>query len=272
VLPGSWCRNWTKPPSPRHSRSSRRWIRWVSGAWRAQQGPIQQGRHPRRPRGVAEPVGGCRPGARRRRHRAGWNPQQVADRIKEYAALGLDYFVLSGYPHLEEAHRFAELVFPLLPLDLQDKLPGRTLTGPFGEIVANSYVPKPLGLTRRRLFETMTTITSTSASVQGVDHIHCDPDRRRAAARTSTKDCSACGKCAIPNLTAGHAALFARLAAPGPERRPIHGVAPQAHIALRVRRLGALTKALHRSAIASMWHRWPAGRTRLRRRPVRQST
>jgi len=70
------------------------------------------------------------------------NPQQVADRIKEYAALGLDYFVLSGYPHLEEAHRFAELVFPLLPLELQQKLPQRTLTGPFGEIVANSYTPR----------------------------------------------------------------------------------------------------------------------------------
>lgn len=70
------------------------------------------------------------------------NPQQVADRIKAYAALGLDYFVLSGYPHLEEAHRFAELVFPLLPLDVQQKLPGRTLTGPFGEIVANTYVPR----------------------------------------------------------------------------------------------------------------------------------
>lgn len=69
-------------------------------------------------------------------------PQQVADRIKAYAALGLDYFVLSGYPHLEEAHRFAELVFPLLPLDVQQKLPGRTLTGPFGEIVANTYVPR----------------------------------------------------------------------------------------------------------------------------------
>ncbi len=70
------------------------------------------------------------------------SPEQVADRIKAYAALGLDYFVLSGYPHLEEAHRFAELVFPLLPLDLQNQLPGRTLTGPFGEIVANTYVPK----------------------------------------------------------------------------------------------------------------------------------
>lgn len=37
--------------------------------------------------------------------------QAVADRIKEYADLGIDTFVLSGYPHLEEAYRFAELVF-----------------------------------------------------------------------------------------------------------------------------------------------------------------
>ncbi|MBO9685482.1 MAG: FMNH2-dependent alkanesulfonate monooxygenase [Mitsuaria chitosanitabida] len=69
------------------------------------------------------------------------NPQQVADRIQEYAALGLNYFVLSGYPHLEEAYRFAELVFPLLPLDVREKLAAPKLTGPFGEIVANNYVP-----------------------------------------------------------------------------------------------------------------------------------
>ncbi len=72
------------------------------------------------------------------------DPQQVADRIKEYAALGLEYFVLSGYPHLEEAHRFAELVFPLLPLGLREKLAGRHLTGPFGEVVANTYIPQNL--------------------------------------------------------------------------------------------------------------------------------
>lgn len=70
------------------------------------------------------------------------NPQQVAERIKEYADLGLEYFVLSGYPHLEEAYRFAELVFPLLPLQLREKLASHNLTGPFGEIVANTYVPK----------------------------------------------------------------------------------------------------------------------------------
>jgi alkanesulfonate monooxygenase len=70
------------------------------------------------------------------------NPEQVAERIKEYAALGLEYFVLSGYPHLEEAHRFAELVFPLLPRKLRQKLPGQVLNGPFGEVVANEYLPR----------------------------------------------------------------------------------------------------------------------------------
>jgi alkanesulfonate monooxygenase len=69
------------------------------------------------------------------------NPEQVAERIKEYSALGLNHFILSGYPHLEEAYRFAELVFPLLPVKLQQQLAAQTLTGPFGEIVANAYVP-----------------------------------------------------------------------------------------------------------------------------------
>ena len=44
------------------------------------------------------------------------DPETVAARMKEYMALGIDAFILSGYPHLEEAYRFAELVFPLLPL------------------------------------------------------------------------------------------------------------------------------------------------------------
>lgn len=70
------------------------------------------------------------------------NPEQVAARIKEYADLGLEYFVLSGYPHLEEAYRFAELVFPLLPLAVRERLTQPALSGPFGEIVANTYVPK----------------------------------------------------------------------------------------------------------------------------------
>ncbi|MDR4458876.1 alkanesulfonate monooxygenase, partial [Bacillus tropicus] len=40
------------------------------------------------------------------------SPEIVADRLKEYKELGIDTFILSGYPHLEEAYTFAELVFP----------------------------------------------------------------------------------------------------------------------------------------------------------------
>jgi alkanesulfonate monooxygenase len=70
------------------------------------------------------------------------DPKTVAARIEEYAELGLDTFVLSGYPHLEEAYRFAELVFPLLPRKVRDRLPGQAVNGPFGETVANVYVPR----------------------------------------------------------------------------------------------------------------------------------
>ncbi|WP_152224022.1 FMNH2-dependent alkanesulfonate monooxygenase [Pseudomonas sp. SCB32] len=69
--------------------------------------------------------------------------QQVAERIKEYADLGIDSFIFSGYPHLEEAYRFAELVFPLLP-EPYASLAGRgvtNLTGPFGEMIANDVLP-----------------------------------------------------------------------------------------------------------------------------------
>ena len=70
------------------------------------------------------------------------DPQTVAARMREYVALGIDTFILSGYPHLEEAYRFAELVFPLLPLG--QKPEGATLsvnTGPFGETIANDLLP-----------------------------------------------------------------------------------------------------------------------------------
>ena len=39
---------------------------------------------------------------------------EVADRIDEYAAIGIDEFILSGYPHLEELHWFGEGVLPVL--------------------------------------------------------------------------------------------------------------------------------------------------------------
>jgi alkanesulfonate monooxygenase len=40
--------------------------------------------------------------------------EQVAERIAEYRGLGIDHFILSGQPHLEEAYRVAEGVLPLI--------------------------------------------------------------------------------------------------------------------------------------------------------------
>ena len=42
------------------------------------------------------------------------DPETVAERIREYQALGIDTVIASGYPHLEESYRVAELLFPLL--------------------------------------------------------------------------------------------------------------------------------------------------------------
>jgi alkanesulfonate monooxygenase len=39
---------------------------------------------------------------------------EVADRIEEYHRLGIDEFILSGYPHLEESYTFGEGVLPVL--------------------------------------------------------------------------------------------------------------------------------------------------------------
>ncbi|MDF2584282.1 MAG: alkanesulfonate monooxygenase, partial [Mycobacterium sp.] len=39
---------------------------------------------------------------------------EVADRIAEYADIGIDEFIFSGYPHLEELYWFGEGVVPVL--------------------------------------------------------------------------------------------------------------------------------------------------------------
>ncbi|AKG21455.1 FMNH2-dependent alkanesulfonate monooxygenase [Calothrix sp. 336/3] len=66
----------------------------------------------------------------------------VAARMLEYQELGIDTFVLSGYPHLEEAYRFAELLFPRLPLDNQPTSVGEELVSPFAEFIANKNLVK----------------------------------------------------------------------------------------------------------------------------------
>jgi alkanesulfonate monooxygenase len=73
------------------------------------------------------------------------DPHVVAQRMREYIALGIDRFILSGYPHVEECYRFAELVFPLLPLRATTGTRTEAVFngGPFGELVANAIRPEP---------------------------------------------------------------------------------------------------------------------------------
>jgi alkanesulfonate monooxygenase len=70
------------------------------------------------------------------------DPETVAARMLEYADLGIDTFVFSGYPHLEEAYRVAELLFKRLPLKIPDTTPPQ-VTNTFSELVAKTDLLKP---------------------------------------------------------------------------------------------------------------------------------
>jgi alkanesulfonate monooxygenase len=67
--------------------------------------------------------------------------ETIARRLKEYESIGADTFVLSGYPHLEEAYRFAELVFPHIGIQSPSRLTNPNLVSPFGEVVGSTHVP-----------------------------------------------------------------------------------------------------------------------------------
>jgi alkanesulfonate monooxygenase len=72
------------------------------------------------------------------------NPDEVIARMHEYRELGIDTFILSGYPHLEEAWRFGELVLPRLPLNHPVRANDASVnTGPFGETIGNEHRPEP---------------------------------------------------------------------------------------------------------------------------------
>jgi alkanesulfonate monooxygenase len=49
--------------------------------------------------------------------------EQVAERLFDYHELGLDEFILSGHPHLEEAYAVGEGVLPLLPKGAPGTMP-----------------------------------------------------------------------------------------------------------------------------------------------------
>ena len=54
-------------------------------------------------------------------------PQQAADELSAYWRMGFDEFILSGYPHLEEADRIAQDVIPLV--EAAERVPGRVGDG-----------------------------------------------------------------------------------------------------------------------------------------------
>lgn len=65
----------------------------------------------------------------------------VAARMQEYQDLGIETFILSGYPHLEEAYRVGELLFPHLDLAIPE-VPKPRVVQAHGEAVANDFTPQ----------------------------------------------------------------------------------------------------------------------------------
>jgi alkanesulfonate monooxygenase len=72
------------------------------------------------------------------------DPETVAKRMREYKEIGIETFILSGYPHLEESYRVAELLFPHLEMEKSNTKGKPSIVSPFGEIVANDLYPKEL--------------------------------------------------------------------------------------------------------------------------------
>jgi alkanesulfonate monooxygenase len=60
------------------------------------------------------------------------DPITVAKRLREYQALGIDVVIASGYPHLEEAYKVAELLFPELGIAPEQKRTHGTAVGEYG--------------------------------------------------------------------------------------------------------------------------------------------
>jgi alkanesulfonate monooxygenase len=67
------------------------------------------------------------------------DPKTVAARLREYQALGVETVIASGYPHLEEAYKVAELLFPELGTGARR---GLSHGSPPGEYGVGAYKPK----------------------------------------------------------------------------------------------------------------------------------
>ncbi len=60
------------------------------------------------------------------------DPETVAERLREYQAIGIETVIASAYPHLEEAYNVAELLFPALGIQSAPAHRHRSHAGQFG--------------------------------------------------------------------------------------------------------------------------------------------
>ena len=55
------------------------------------------------------------------------NPDQIIEKLNRYMEIGIRSFILSGYPHMDECNRFAELVLPKLKTFSMPQEQGRVI-------------------------------------------------------------------------------------------------------------------------------------------------
>ena len=67
------------------------------------------------------------------------DPKTLAARVGEYQALGIETVIASGYPHIEEAYKVAELLFPELRIGAPR---GFSHGSPLGEYGVGAYQPR----------------------------------------------------------------------------------------------------------------------------------
>jgi len=122
------------------------------------------------------------------RHGAGTalvgSPVTVAARLREYQALGIETIIASGYPHLEEAYRVAELLFPALGI-------GRVSATPAGREFRTAQWQA--GRTWSTAADPKVAATETEPRVAAVGAATSGAARARTAARALTPGAPAAG-------------------------------------------------------------------------------
>ncbi len=71
------------------------------------------------------------------------DPATVAERLREYQAVGVDTLIASGYPHLDEAYRVAELLFPYLGTGRAARAGGSPVLTGGGSFMTTDGFPAP---------------------------------------------------------------------------------------------------------------------------------